>query len=84
VHVSRGADKSLAFPVSYFPICSTTIRILLGCVKEVRTTKSYVCGAQGGICRVNTFFNPVACSFLYKAEDLSGPASYVVCLVYVI
>jgi hypothetical protein len=36
----RGADKSLAFPISRFPICSTTERIFLGWVKEVRTTKS--------------------------------------------
>jgi hypothetical protein len=50
---SRGADKSLAFPIS---ICRTNKRISLGCVKEVRTTKSQVCGAQGAICRVNTFF----------------------------
>jgi hypothetical protein len=39
-HVSRGADESLAFPILYFPICSTTKRIFLGWVKEVRTTKS--------------------------------------------
>jgi hypothetical protein len=32
--IRRGADKSLAFP-----ICSTTKRIFLGWVKEVRTTK---------------------------------------------
>jgi hypothetical protein len=32
--ICRGADKSLAFP-----ICSTTKRIFLGWVKEVRTTK---------------------------------------------
>jgi hypothetical protein len=38
--VSRGADMSLTFPISYFPICSTTKRIFLGWVKEVRTTKS--------------------------------------------
>jgi hypothetical protein len=36
----RGADKSLAFTISYFPICITTKRIFLGWVKEVRTTKS--------------------------------------------
>jgi hypothetical protein len=35
----QGAVKSLAFPI-YFPICSTTKRIFLGWVKEVRTTKS--------------------------------------------
>jgi hypothetical protein len=38
--IRRGADKSLAFPISYFPVCSTTKIIFLGCVKEVRTTKS--------------------------------------------
>jgi hypothetical protein len=44
--IPTGADKSLAFP-----ICSTTKRILLGWVKEVGTTKSQLCGAQGGICK---------------------------------
>jgi hypothetical protein len=33
--VLRGAEKSLAFP-----ICTTTERIFLGWVKEVRTTKT--------------------------------------------
>jgi hypothetical protein len=37
--IRMGADKSLAFPVSYFTICSTTKRIFLGWVKEVRTRK---------------------------------------------
>jgi hypothetical protein len=37
------ADKFLAFPLS-----NTTKRIFLGWVKEVRTTKSSMCGAQGG------------------------------------
>jgi hypothetical protein len=36
----HGADKCLAFSISYFPICSTTKRIFLGWVTEVRTTKS--------------------------------------------
>jgi hypothetical protein len=36
----RVADKSLAFPISCLPICSTTKVILLWWVKEVRTTKS--------------------------------------------
>jgi hypothetical protein len=39
-YIRRGADKSSVFPVSYFPICSTTKRIFLGWVKEVRTKKS--------------------------------------------
>jgi hypothetical protein len=38
--VCRGADKSLAFPLSSFYICSTTKRFCLGWVKEIRTTKS--------------------------------------------
>jgi hypothetical protein len=38
--ICRGADKFLAFPISYFPICSTTKRIFLGWVKEVRTKKT--------------------------------------------
>jgi hypothetical protein len=38
--ICRVADKSLAFPISCFPICSTTKIIFLGWVKEVRTTKS--------------------------------------------
>jgi hypothetical protein len=36
----RGADKSLALPISYFHICSKTKIIFFGWVKEVRTTKS--------------------------------------------
>jgi hypothetical protein len=33
-----------------------------------------VCGAEGGIYRVNTFvFNPLVCCFLYKAKGLSAP-----------
>jgi hypothetical protein len=40
VHVCRGVDKSLAFPILYLLTCSTTKRIVLGWVKEVRTTKS--------------------------------------------
>jgi hypothetical protein len=34
----RGADKSLAFPIFLF--AAQPKRIFLGCVKEVRTTKS--------------------------------------------
>jgi hypothetical protein len=40
LYIRRGAEKSLAFRISYFPICSTTKRIFLGWIKEVRTTKS--------------------------------------------
>jgi hypothetical protein len=41
--ILMGADKSLAFPISYIPTCSKTKRSSLGWVKEVRTTKSLVC-----------------------------------------
>jgi hypothetical protein len=38
--VGRGADKYLAFPISYSHIRTRTKRIFLGWVKEVRTKKS--------------------------------------------
>jgi hypothetical protein len=64
-HIRRVADKSLAFPICYFLICSTTKRNFLKWVKEVRTTKSYVCGAQGGIyCIYIFFFNSVVVRFI--------------------
>jgi hypothetical protein len=69
-YIRRGADKFLVFPSSYFPICSTTKRFFLGWVKGIKTTKSKV----GEICRVNIFFNPIACCFLYKGKDLSAPS----------
>jgi hypothetical protein len=31
--ICRGAEKTLVFLISYFPICSTTKRIFLGWVK---------------------------------------------------
>jgi hypothetical protein len=37
--VCKGADKSLTFLISYFPICNTTKIIFLEWVTEVRTTK---------------------------------------------
>jgi hypothetical protein len=64
-----GVDKSWLFLFSYL---QHNKKNFFGWVKEVRTTKSYVCGARGGICTVNTFFNLVAC-FFYKAKDLSVP-----------
>jgi hypothetical protein len=44
--------------------------IFLGWVKEVRTTKSYVCGAQREY--VNTLFS-IPYLVVYKAKDLSAP-----------
>jgi hypothetical protein len=40
LNIRRSVDKSLSFPVSYFPICSTTKRIFLRWIKEVRIKKS--------------------------------------------
>jgi hypothetical protein len=37
--IHRAADRFLAFPISYFPVCSTTKIIFLGLVKEVITTE---------------------------------------------
>jgi hypothetical protein len=62
-----GADKSLAFP-----ICSTTKRIFLGWVKEVRTTKSCVELRREYVQYIHVF-NPIASCFLYKDKDLSAP-----------
>jgi hypothetical protein len=38
--VHRGVEKFLPFPISYYPICSTTKRMFVGWVKEFRRTKS--------------------------------------------
>jgi hypothetical protein len=75
VIIYRGADKILAFLFAIFLFAAQPKDFFLGWVKEVRTTKSCVSGAHGGICRVNTvyFFNPVGCCLLYKAKDLSAP-----------
>jgi hypothetical protein len=67
-----GADKYFAFPISFFPICSTTKEFLLDGIKKLEQ-QSHVCGAQGGICRVNTFFQSRSFCHLYKAKDLSAP-----------
>jgi hypothetical protein len=40
--IRRGADKSLALPISYFSIWSKTKGIFLGWVKEVKT-RSHKC-----------------------------------------
>jgi hypothetical protein len=65
----------MAFPVSYFPVCSTTKTIFLGWVKEVRTMKSLNVHVElrGKYVEYIHFFNPVACYFLYKVKDLSAP-----------
>jgi hypothetical protein len=40
--IRRGADKSLAFPLSYFPICSTTKIIFLDGLKKLEQ-RSHKC-----------------------------------------
>jgi hypothetical protein len=72
--IHRGADKSLAFPV-----CNTTKRIFLGWVKEVRTTKSSVCGAQGEY--VNTFFQSRSFWFSLQSQTYQPPCK-LSCLLY--
>jgi hypothetical protein len=64
---------SLWFYISHIlVVCSIKKIIFLGWVKEVRTTESNICEIQGEICRANTYFQSIACCFLYKAKDLSA------------
>jgi hypothetical protein len=69
--IYRGADKSLAFPISYFHILSTIKNYFLDGLKKLEQ-RSHKCVELKEICRANTIFQSVAC-FLYKAEDLSAP-----------
>jgi hypothetical protein len=74
MQLRRGADKSLAFPISHFHICSTTKKIFFFDGLKKLEQRIYECvEIKGVIYRVNIFFNPVACCFLHKAKDLSGP-----------
>jgi hypothetical protein len=43
----RGAAKSLAFPISYFPTCSTTKRIFLDGFKKLEQRSHKECGIYG-------------------------------------
>jgi hypothetical protein len=43
-----------------------------------------VCRAEGGICRANTFFQPVDRCFLYKAKYLLASPRRVVLLLLVV
>jgi hypothetical protein len=70
----KGTEKSLAFLISYFLICSTSKRIFLDRLKKLEQRCHKCVWSSGGICRVNTFFNPVACCLLYKAKGLSAPS----------
>jgi hypothetical protein len=49
----RGAGKSLAFPISWF--AAQPKEFFLDGLNKLEQ-RSHKCGAQGGICRVNTFF----------------------------
>jgi hypothetical protein len=51
----RGADKSLPFPISYFPIATKPKKIFLDGLKKLEQ-RSQICGAPAGICRVNIYF----------------------------
>jgi hypothetical protein len=64
-------------------VCSTTKRIFLAKVKEVRTTKSkyeYLELRGGNIQSKYIFLNRIACQFLYKAKHLSATLYVCVCV----
>jgi hypothetical protein len=71
--VRRGSDKSLAFPISYFPICNITKRIFLDGLKELEKGSHKCVELRGELVEQIHFLNPVACCFLYKVKDLSAP-----------
>jgi hypothetical protein len=65
----RGADKSLAFPISYLQHNQNNFSWM-----GLRNLNNEVISvwSSGGIRSVNIFFNPVVYCFLYKAKDLSA------------
>jgi hypothetical protein len=69
VVIRRGADKSLAFHVFLFAAQSKDF--FLDELKELEQ-RSHKC-VELRREYVNTFFNPLAGCFLYKAKDLSVP-----------
>jgi hypothetical protein len=60
MEIHRGADKSLAYLFPIFLFAAQQKEFFLDGLKNLE----HKCGAQGGICRVNTFFNLVACCVL--------------------
>jgi hypothetical protein len=73
VYLRKSVDKSSAFPIYLF---AAPPKFILGWVKVVRTTKSYVCAAQGGICRVNAFFQFCSLLFSLYSQKLISLPSY--------
>jgi hypothetical protein len=60
------------FPIFVFAVPSKEF-FLDGLKKlEQRCHKCVCVCSSGGICRVNTFFNPVACCFIHKVKELSA------------
>jgi hypothetical protein len=73
VHLIRiGAETSLAFHISPTGSLQHDQNNFPWIIKDFKANNSYMYGAEGGICRVNIFFSPVACWFPYKAKDISA------------
>jgi hypothetical protein len=70
--IRRGADKFLAFLICFFLFAAQLKQFFLYGLKKLEQ-RSHKCVELRRICRVNIFFSPVACCFLYKAKDISAP-----------
>jgi hypothetical protein len=56
--IRRGADKSLAFSISYFPICNTTTRFFfLDVLKKLEQRIRKCVELKGGICSLYKVLN---------------------------
>jgi hypothetical protein len=62
----------LAFPISLF--AAKPKEFFLDGLKKLEQLSHNFVGLRGEyeVCRVSTFFNPVACCFVYKAKDFSA------------
>jgi hypothetical protein len=75
IHIYIGMLVSLwlfLFPIFLF--AAQPKEFFLDGLKKLEQKSHMFVELRGGICRVQiSFFNHVACSFLYKAKDLSAP-----------
>jgi hypothetical protein len=67
----RGAGKSLTFPIFLF--AAQPKEFFLDGLKKLEQRSHKCVELRGEYVEWINFFNPVACSFLYKAEYLSPP-----------
>jgi hypothetical protein len=70
MHIRRGADKSLAFPIFLF--AAQQKEFFLDGLKKLEQRSHKCVELRGEYVEYIYFFNPVTC-FLYKAKDLSAP-----------